>query len=194
MNSIFTNSDLFRVIDTYTDLRSLCDTCRSFATLKKYINYKLNKQYSLMYYDYILFRNIVLNKIFNPIKQLHLNLNGCKNITDVSTLGNVHTLDLSYCEITDVSALGNVHTLNLRYCENITDVSALGNVHTLILSECENITDVSALGHVHTLNLWRCYKITDVSALGNVHTLILWKCINITDVSALGNVYTLILP
>ena len=34
------------------------------------------------------------------------------------------------CEnITDVSALGNVYELNLSWCENITDVSSLGNVH-----------------------------------------------------------------
>jgi hypothetical protein len=31
-------------------------------------------------------------------------------------------------EITDVSALGGVHTLDLRYCSNITDVSALRDV------------------------------------------------------------------
>ena len=84
-------------ITEYTNLRSLCDTCRSFATLKKYINYKLNKQYSLMYYDDIIFRNIVLSKIFNPIKQLHINLSECDNITDVSILDNVHTLNLSWC-------------------------------------------------------------------------------------------------
>ena len=45
--------------------------------------------------------------------------------------------------ITDVSALGNVHTLNLSNCDNITYVSALGKVHTLNLSNCDNITDVS---------------------------------------------------
>ena len=28
--------------------------------------------------------------------------------------------------------LGNVHTLNLSYCDGITDVSMLGNVHKLI--------------------------------------------------------------
>ena len=86
MNSIFININLFMTINEFTNLRSLCDIDRSFTTLKKYINYKLNRQYSLMYYDDILFRNIVLNKIFNPIKQLHLNLNGCDNITDVSAL------------------------------------------------------------------------------------------------------------
>ena len=85
MNSIFLNINLFMTINEYTDLISFCDTCRTFSTLKKYINYKLNKEYSLMYYNDIIFRNIVLNKIFNPIKQLHLNLSRCK-ITDVSAL------------------------------------------------------------------------------------------------------------
>jgi hypothetical protein len=36
-------------------------------------------------------------------------------------LGNVHTLDLSYCTgISDVSMLGNVHTLHLRGCTGIS--------------------------------------------------------------------------
>ena len=114
MKNIFFNIDLFRNIAEYIDLRSLCDTCRLFATLKKYINYKFNKEYSLMYYDDILFRNKVLSKIFNPLKQLHLDLSYCENITDVSALGNVHTLNLSCCnKITDVSALKNVYTLTL---------------------------------------------------------------------------------
>jgi hypothetical protein len=178
MANIFTNTDLFRIINEYTDLRSLCDTCSFgknqeflskvakgkqsfplgslFATLKKYIYYKLNREYSLMYYDDILFRNRVLNKIFNPNKQLHLDVSDSR-ITDVSVLGNVHSLSLRCCyKITDVSALGCVHTLNLHGCRYITDVSALNNVYDLNLSGCNNITDVSALGNVHTLYLGRC--------------------------------------
>ena len=143
-------------INEYTDLRNFCDTCISYSILKKYINYKLNKTSSLLYYDDVLFRNIVLNKIFNPIKQLNLNLSGCKNITDVSALGHVYDLNLNGCnKITDVSALGHVHTLKLRWCNKITDVSALGNVHTLDLSGCYKITDVSALRNVHTLILFK---------------------------------------
>ena len=111
----------------------MCDTCKPCAEFKKYWIYKLNKQYSLLFYDDILFRDLVLSKIFNPIKQLHLNLSDCKNITDVSALRNVHTLDLSRCiNITDVSALRNVHTLNLSWSINITDISALGNIHSLL--------------------------------------------------------------
>ena len=83
MITIFHNIDLFSIINEYIDLRSLCDICRPFTTLKKYINYKLNKEYSLMYYDNVLFRNKVLSKIFNPLKQLHLDLSYCNKITDV---------------------------------------------------------------------------------------------------------------
>jgi len=123
---LFTNTDLFRVINEYAYLRSLCDTCTLLSTFKKYLIYKLNSTYSLLYYDDISFRQRVLNKIFNPCKQLYLDLSDCN-------------------QVTDVSALGNVHTLNLRNCYNITDVSSLGNVHTLDLFRCYQISDVSAL-------------------------------------------------
>ena len=188
---LFTNPDLFRVIDEYTDLRSLCDTCTLLLQFKQYITYKLNRDYSLMYYNDILFRQRVLNKIFNPYKQLHLDLSDC-NITDVSGLGNVHTLNLRNCSnIIDVSSLGNVHTLDLFRCYKITDVSALGNVYDLNLTYCCDITDVSALGNVHRLDLSYCDNIVDVSALGNVHKLYLEDCNLITDVSSLRNLHTL---
>jgi len=150
MTNIFTNIDLFRYINEYTDLRSLCDTCLLFTTLKKYIYYKLNREYSLMYYDDILFRTIVLSKIFNPSKQLHLNLSSCDYITDVIVLGNVYYLNLSYCEnIINVIA-DNIYNLDLSYCKNIINVIAK-NVHNLNLRKCIKITDVSALGGVHLI-------------------------------------------
>ena len=59
MMVLFTNPDLFRVIDTYTILRSLCYTCTVLSTFKKYIFHLFNKNYSLMYHDDISFRNRV---------------------------------------------------------------------------------------------------------------------------------------
>ena len=112
----FFNINLFRYINEYTDLRSLCDTCTLLSTLKKYIVYLFNKNYSLMYHDDISFQNRVLNKIFNPIKQLHLNLSCCYN------------------EITDVSELGNVHTLDLTGCYNITNIRIKQNKKKTLLS------------------------------------------------------------
>ena len=85
MDPLF-NIDLFRYINEYTDLRSLCDTSVLFASLKQYINYKLNDNYSFMYYDDISFRNRVLSKIYNPYKQLRLDLSWCLNIENVIQL------------------------------------------------------------------------------------------------------------
>ena len=39
MKKVFFNIDLFNSINEYTDLRSFCDTCRPFSTLKKYVKY-----------------------------------------------------------------------------------------------------------------------------------------------------------
>jgi len=193
---------------------SLTVTNRYFYSMRRHLYLRLNKRYSLKYYEDQQFRSYVHSRLENPSTQLSLdlskcykitdvsalsgvhalNLRECYKITDVSALSGVHTLDLRECSnITDVSALGGVHTLNLSYCHYITDVSALGGVRTLTLSECRNITDVSALGGVHTLDLRFCRNITDVSALGGVHTLDLRGCRNITDVSALGGVHTLYL-
>ena len=66
-----------------------------------------------------------------------------QKITDVSKLGNVHTLGLSYTKVTDVSKLGNVHDLEL-ISTSVTDVSMLGNVHTLNLSNTQ-VKDFSML-------------------------------------------------
>jgi len=200
MTNIFSNSDLFITINKFTDLRSLCDTCSLFATLKKYIYYKLNKKYSSMYYNDILFKNRVLNKIFNPYKQLYLDLEENKNIVDVKLLEDVHTLNLSYCQnITSISVLGNVDILILRGCVIIRNVSALKNVNTLI--GCGNITDDNAPRIVNTLD-FGCINITyvrllskfntfclsyneNISTLRNIHTLDLNGCEHITDVSTL---------
>ena len=62
---LFTDPDLFRFIGNYTYLQNLCDTSSLLLTLKKYLIYKLNSTYSLLYYDDISFRQRVLNKIFN---------------------------------------------------------------------------------------------------------------------------------
>lgn len=120
---------------------------------------------------------------------------------DVSVLGGVHTLDLSWTKVRDVSALGGLHTLDLSYTM-VNSIEALGRVHTLILRCCSimdptdtlfnirsyPLEDVRALSGVHTLDL-SCTGVTDasVASLGDVTMLILAHT-NISDVSALGNV------
>ena len=118
----------------YIDVTNLLNSAKLLKNVKKKFIYReINKIYSLKYYKYEKIRIIIHNSVENPRKQIGLDLKKCKNIIDVSALGNVYALSLSGCQnITDVSELGNVHTLNLTCCDNITDVSALGKVHRLI--------------------------------------------------------------
>jgi hypothetical protein len=128
----------------------------------------------------------------------------CYGITDVSALGGVYTLDVSYynrvrdvsaldnvhkicIQISDVRALGEVHNLDMKHCYGITDVSTLGGD----ISYCHRIRNVSALGNVVTLNMRGYYRIYDVSALSNVRTLNI-SCRGIIDVSVLDDVHSLI--
>ena len=120
------------------------------------------------------------------IKYIHtLDLGACFNLTDISHLGNVHSLKLNVCIGIDNASLyylKNVHTLDLSYCR-IYDARYLRHAHTLILN-MTHVQDVSMLGNVHTLDLSNT-PVADVSMLGNVHTLNLSGCINVTDVSML---------
>ena len=175
--------DIMRLIQEYADLRQLFAASKQLSETKQHVQYwNLTFTASVQYYEKEEFRRIIREKVMNVSKQLSLNFveyneyrtHTYNKISDVSALGNVHTLYLSWCQgITDVSALGNVHELHLSGCDNITDVSALGNVHTLYLSGCRNVTDVNALGNVHTLYLSGCRNVTNVSALGNVQSLYL---------------------
>ena len=125
-----------------------------------------------------------------PRSSIHtLKLWYCTGVTDVSMLGDIHSLYLYGSKVKDLSMLGRVHTLRLSCCNGVTDVSMLGNVHTLDLSNCPGVTDVSMLGGVHTLGL-SCTGVTDVSMLGGIHTLDLSGC-DVTDVSMLGGVHAL---
>jgi len=215
LNMIRTCSDsyFFCSLVEYGNFLNFSITCQLLFKLKKYISYRLNKKYSAIYYYSKQTKNMILKNIFNPQKQLSLdlrlvsinadklgkvhtlNLEGC-SITDVdvSALSDVYNLNLKRCyKITDVSALEKVHTLNLSFCTNVTDFSPLRNVHTLILSDCHQITDFSIFGNIYSLNLSNT-KIIDVSALGKVHTLDLRYCYGIMDFTALDNIHTLFLP
>ena len=213
MTKVFKNSYLFRDLNEYINLWNLSITCKIFSESKKYLRYKLNRRYSGMYYFDRQTKNMILEKVFNPQKQLSLDLSRVLIDINADALGEVHTLNLEGCLITDVRPLINVHTLNLSNCYRITDISPLKKVHTLYLSYCDKITEFSPLRNVHTLNLTGCIQITDVSifknvynlnlsytkiidvrALGKVHTLDLSYCYYIKNVDALGNVKILLLP
>lgn len=121
----------------------------------------------------------------------NLDLCKCKNIMDVTALGNVNKLCLSFTNIVDVSGLCNVYNLDITNCKSIIDVSGLGKVHKLNMNNCSNVSDVSMLGDVYELDIHECVNIVDVSGLRKVHKLYMYGCVNVNDVSMLGDVHEL---
>ena len=185
---------VYDIVNKYTNIKDLCDTCKYIHIYKKYIIYiKLNRKKSFEYYNNTNFRSLVLSKIIDPFEQLSINLSKYNTIMNVNHLNNLHSLDLSDCKyIKDFSTLTKIYILNLTYC-NISDVNHLGTCDTLILDRCINIIDVSALGGVKNLSLSHCHNITNVSALGNVYNLCLCNCHNLRDIKSLQNNHILII-
>ena len=110
---------------------------------------------------------------------------------DVSALGTVHHLTLSWCaNIGDVSALRHVHTLRLEKCNNMTGLSNLGQNYNLRLYDYTNVGDVSSWGGIRILQLLRCEGIQGLSALKNVSTLSI-ESSTFTEPSALSDFYDL---
>jgi hypothetical protein len=68
----------------------------------------------------------------------------------------VHKLDLGFTSVENVSTLGNVYDLDLTYCSGVKDVSSLGNVNTLCLRSCGGVTDVSSLSNILKLDTIGC--------------------------------------
>ena len=142
-----------------------------------------------------LFKSGKLKDVSNLGYVRELDLTFCSKVRDVRSLGKVYKLSIggtygNRVTYEGIEALSNVYELYLGSC-TVTDVSPLANIHTLTLDRCDNITEVSPLSNIHTLTLDNCRNITDVSPLANIHTLTLQNCDNITDVSPLANIHTL---
>ena len=73
----------------------------------------LDEDESEKYYFDEVYRKEMDNKLKPKlVKKLCLRLEWCENVTDVNSLGNIHTLEFYNCEnIRDVSGLGKVHNL-----------------------------------------------------------------------------------
>ncbi len=121
------------------------------------------------------------------------------NISALSNLPNLTSLNLEYCKkLTELSLsnLPNLRNLSLSACSKLTDISALSNLLNLAslnLSVCHSLTDISALSNLvnlTSLDLSSCSSLTDISALSNLPNLTsldLSSCSSLTDISALSN-------
>ena len=148
---IFYIDNIIQRINEYIKPNNNLLKCNKYLYNTKLKYYKLRKKKSLKYIKNIDFKNLIHSKIINSKSQLSLNLYMSKKIKDKSfeNLGNLHTLDVSYCNITDKG---------LEYLSKI-------QLNTLILSCCKKITD-EGIKHLnkdklHTLDITGCRKITD---------------------------------
>ena len=77
----------------YIDVTKLLNSTKLLKNVKKkFIYRKLNEKYSSDYYKHEKFRMTIHDSVENPNKQISLDLWRCENITNISILGNVHTL------------------------------------------------------------------------------------------------------
>lgn len=75
-------------------------------------------------------------------------------LPDRIVFGSMLKVDLSWNKgLNDVSSLRDVHTLNIRNCEQVEDVSLLGDVFSLNISNCYRILSISQLGRVKKLSI-----------------------------------------
>jgi hypothetical protein len=108
------------------DINNLLNLSRKFEVLKKAKFYwKLTKESSAQCYFDDNYRSKVNLQLTHTKLRLQLDLS-CHygNITDASSLNNIHTLDVSDCHVIDVSALGDTYSLDLSGCKHVSDVSA----------------------------------------------------------------------
>ena len=108
MSILHLPQDLYSCIQEYTNINPLLNTTKKLSDVKYELHYwKLNKEYSLKYYDCGEFRNRINSIMYRTLKQLSLNLNAL-NAIDVSALGNIHSLCYyASIHITDESMFEN---------------------------------------------------------------------------------------
>jgi hypothetical protein len=86
----------------------------------------------------------------NGLEKIHLPVaTECDGIRAQPAFINLYEVNLSGCSnLVDVSSLRGVYKANLSFCNSLYDISPLGFVHTLIIDGCNSITDLSSLHSV----------------------------------------------
>ena len=130
-----------------------------------------------------------------------VNSNRVSDVSALSELTHLTSLELSSNNISDISALAELTQLALLHLEdnNISDISALAEMTqlTLLYLQNNNISDVSALEELKQLTLLHLdnNNISDISALAEMTqlTLLHLEDNNISDISALAELTQLTL-
>ena len=145
-------------------------------------------------------------KYFNPPFSLNNEREGYMssfNIKPISRFSFLTDLALDINSLVDISALSGLSsltTLNLSGCKFLSDIRPLRDLTSLIsldLNGCESLSDISALSGLSSLtwlNLGLCTTLTEISAIRgliSLTSLILDRCRSLTDITALSDLTSL---
>jgi len=91
----------------------------------------------------------------------------------VKPLCHVLKLDLAGCSnIKDVSSLTDVNDLTLDFCAKATETTHLLQNNVRVSLKCLfELQNVSSFKHVQYLNISGCYKVTNIDAIKNIPEL-----------------------
>ena len=125
----------------------------------------------------------------------HLDMRGCKLVTDLRPLAGVTgELVVSYmdlaslpelhacrvtlldCDIRDVRVLKNAERVGLVTCNLVADVATLRSAKFVELTDCRGVRVITPLKHVHTLSLCSLINVKDYTCLGSQYGLSLVGC------------------
>jgi len=115
--------------------------------------------------------NITSLEVFSNIYELKLGYTLLPS--DLRSLSNIHTLDISCTNVKDVSCLKNVYDLNLYCCRFVTDISNLSNVKVLNIRGCSNIKSIVGLKAITKLNL--SYRQTELIGIRDLNNDVIIK-------------------
>jgi hypothetical protein len=205
------------VVESFTSpdsLRNLLNTSKSIFSLpkKEAVYHCLNRYYSMKYITDGDFRNRVNKVIFNPGRQLSLDLTHYAE-GNVLTLPAVHKITFRKLHLVTVShlALASCFSLLLEGFPLLERVSGLKRIETLKLINlpalcgidyfqflqeiemvnCSFFQDCSTIAHVPVIHLNNCSTLNDISPLGKhqVHVTVAY-CPKLTSVASLSRVKT----
>jgi hypothetical protein len=140
----------------------------------------------------------------STVKRCKYSVTRDSELTELSTLTALQTLDLSYCRgltsLPELSVLTGLQILDLSYCRGLTslpELSTLTALQTLYLVCCYGLTtlpELSTLTALQTLDLSECSGLTALPELGTLtelQTLNLSDCVNLTTMPCLDRLIEL---
>ena len=151
---------------------------RNLIERRGLLEFKLNNEYSLFYYNYRLynFRNEIENRNAKIIKLNLCNTNESLyrfEKLDELGLGSIYLqeLDLHNSNIEDISILSkykHLKKVDLYGCDMVQDITSLKNIEELDIIDCFEVIDISCLKKLRKLSLVLCDIKIGINILENV--------------------------